>query len=144
MKRTANANWKGNVFEGAGTLTTQSKVFEKQPYSFKLRFENEDGQLGTNPEELIAAAHAGCFGMALSAELSKAELPPEELNVDAELTLEKNDAGFAITKILLKLDAKIPNIDEAKFMELAGGAKAGCPVSKVLNCDIDLQANLIK
>ncbi|GJM34682.1 MAG: osmotically inducible protein OsmC [Saprospiraceae bacterium] len=141
MKRTATAIWKGSGKEGKGTLTTQSGVFKEQPYSFRLRFENEDGKLGTNPEELIGAAHAGCYNMALAVQLSQAGYTAEELNTTATVTLENPGDGFAITTINLNLTAKVPDITESQFRELAEGAKAGCPVSKVLNADITLNIN---
>lgn len=143
MKRTARAVWKGPGLEGSGTLTTpKSKVFEDLPYSLKARFENEDGKMGTNPEELIAAAHAGCFAMALSVGLSKEGHNPDTLKVDAELSLDKQESGWAITKIVLTLDATVPDISEDEFDKIAQGAKAGCPVSKLLNCDIELNYTL--
>jgi len=142
MKRTANAVWKGAGMKGSGTLTTQSGAFEKQPYSVKLRFENEDGKLGTNPEELIAAAHAGCYAMALSVGLENEGYTADTLEVDAVLSLDKSDAGWDITKIALTLNAKVPEITKEKFDELANGAKEGCPVSKVLNCEITLDYTL--
>ena len=142
MKRTAKAIWKGSGKDGKGTLSTQSGVFDKQPYSVKLRFQNEDGKLGTNPEELIAAAHSGCYAMALSVALEKEGFTADTLNVDAELSLDKQDDGWAITKVALKLDAKVPGIENDKFDELAQGAKKGCPVSKVLNADITLDYTL--
>lgn len=144
MKRTAKAIWKGSGMKGSGTLDTPSGVFDKQPYSIKTRFENEDGKLGTNPEELIAAAHAGCYAMALSVELGKEGFEPDALDTEAELTLDKENGGWAITRILLTLEAKVPGISEEKFDNIAKGAKAGCPVSKVLNCDIDLTYTLNK
>ncbi len=142
MKRTARAVWKGPGMEGSGTLSMQSGVFKEQPYSIKTRFENEDGKLGTNPEELIAAAHAGCYAMALSVELGKEGFTPETLETDAILTLDKVDAGWSITKIVLKLKAKVPGISKDKFDKIAHGAKKGCPVSRVLNCDIELNYTL--
>lgn len=142
MKRTGKAVWKGSGLEGSGTLTTQSGAFDKQPYSVKLRFENEDGKKGTNPEEMIATAHAGCFAMALSVELGKAGYTADEINVDANLSLDKDGEGWAITKIDLKLNATVPEISEEKFSELANGAKEGCPVSKVLDCEITLDHKL--
>ena len=128
--------------EGSGTLTTQSGAFDKQPYSVKLRFENEDGKKGTNPEELIAAAHAGCYAMALSVELSKAGYTADTLEVDAKLSLDKDGDGWAITKIELHLDAKVPDVSDDEFDKLANGAKEGCPVSKVLDCEITLDYTL--
>lgn len=142
MKRTAKAVWQGAGTSGKGMLTTQSGAFDEQPYSVKLRFENEDGKLGTNPEELIAAAHSGCFAMALSVALEKEGYTADTLKVDAQLMLDKQDGGWAITKIALKLDAKVPGIENEKFDELAQGAKKGCPVSKVLNADITLDYTL--
>jgi len=142
MKRTGKAVWKGSGSEGSGTLTTQSGAFDKQPYSVKLRFENEDGKKGTNPDEMIATAHAGCFAMALSVELEKAGYTADEINVDANLSLDKEGKGWAITKIELKLNASVPEISEEKFAELANGAKEGCPVSKVLDCEITLDYKL--
>jgi lipoyl-dependent peroxiredoxin len=142
MKRRANAVWKGAGTKGSGTLTTQSGAFKDQPYSLKLRFENEDGKQGTNPEELIAAAHSGCFAMALSVGLEKAGYTSEKLDVKAVLDLDKQDNGWAITKITLNLDATVPDISEDEFDELAKGAKDGCPVSNVLNCEIALEYTL--
>lgn len=132
MKRKANAIWNGSTKEGSGKLTAPSGVLDKTPYSFKARFENEDGKLGTNPEELIAAAHAGCFNMALSVALGEEGFKPDELNTDATVKLEKTDGGFEITSIELKLAAKVPEIEENKFKELAQGAKEGCPISRAL------------
>lgn len=142
MKRKASAVWNGTGKEGKGHLTTQSGVFTEQPYSARLRFENEDGKAGTNPEELIGAAHAGCYAMALSFALSGAGFTPDELKVDAIVHLEKEEGGFGIPKVELKLEASVPGISEEKFMELANGAKEGCPVSKVLNAEITLDAKL--
>ena len=143
MKRKATAVWKGTGKEGNGTLTTTSGVLNEQPYSFRLRFENEDGKKGTNPEELIAAAHAGCFNMALAVQLGNEGITPDRLHTDAVVTLEKTDSGFGITRIHLSLEARIPNISKEKFMDLAGKAKEGCPVSKVLNAEISLDAKLL-
>jgi lipoyl-dependent peroxiredoxin len=142
MKRTAEAVWKGAGTKGSGTLSTQSGAFKDQPYSLKLRFENEDGKKGTNPEELIAAAHSGCFAMALSVGLEKAGYTAEKLDVKAELDLDKVENGWAITKIALKMKADVPDISEDEFDELAQGAKAGCPVSQVLSCEITLDYTL--
>jgi lipoyl-dependent peroxiredoxin len=142
MKRTANAIWKGAGTKGSGTLTTQSGAFKDQPYSLKLRFENEDGKQGTNPEELIAAAHSGCFAMALSVALEKAGYTSKKLDVKAVLDLDKQDNGWAITKIALNMEASVPGISEDEFDELARGAKEGCPVSSVLNCEITLDYTL--
>ncbi len=142
MKRTAEAVWNGSGTKGSGTLTTQSKAFKEQPYSVKLRFENEDGKKGTNPEELIAAAHAGCFAMALSVELEKAGYTADTLEADAELSLDQVEGGWEISKIALKLNATVPGIDKEEFKKLAHGAKEGCPVSQVLNCDVTLDYTL--
>ena len=143
MKRTANAVWKGTGKEGKGTLTTQSGAFKEQPYSFRMRFQNEDGKEGTNPEELIAAAHAGCFNMALAVQLSNAGFTPGELKTEAKLHLETVEGAPTITKIELTLVAEVPGIGKEKFMELANGAKANCPVSRVLKAaEITLEASL--
>ena len=139
MKRKINAIWKGDGADGTGVLTAQSGAFNNMPYSFKTRFKNDDGTLGTNPEELIAAAHAGCFNMKLSFVLNESDYNPEELNTDAVLTFEDGK----VISIELNLKAKIPNIDEEKFQELAEEAKENCPISGVLNCDIILKATLI-
>jgi osmotically inducible protein OsmC len=139
MARKATAVWNGSLKEGKGNISTESGVLSKSPYSFKTRFENERG---TNPEELIAAAHAGCFTMALAAELGKAGTTPENLETTAAVTLEKQDAGFAITKIHLDLTARIPNADKAAFEKAAQAAKAGCPVSKLFKAEITMTAKL--
>ncbi|MCB0657306.1 MAG: OsmC family peroxiredoxin [Saprospiraceae bacterium] len=143
MKRKATAVWHGGGPEGTGTLTTMSGAFKEHPYSAKLRFQNEDGKEGTNPEELVAAAHAGCFNMALAFKLSAAGLEPEELQTQAVLTMEKLEAGWTIQSILLKLEAKIPGLSEGQFQEYAASAKAGCPISRLLKCDIELEAKLL-
>lgn len=143
MIRTATANWSGDGATGQGALTTQSGVFTDQPYSFKLRFENEDGKAGTNPEELIAAAHSGCFTMALAFALARAGFTATSMTTDAAVKLEPVEGGFGITGITLKLKASIPGITEAQFQELAAGAKAGCPISKALSATpITLEAVL--
>ncbi len=142
MKRKASAVWTGPGATGTGRLAMESGVFTEQPYSFTSRFETTGNQPKTNPEELIAAAHAGCFAMALSFGLGGAGFTPDSLNVEAEMDFDKVGEGFEITKITLNLNAVIPNIEEAQFMEIANGAKEGCPVSKVLNCEIVLNANL--
>ena len=139
MKRKINAIWKGDGADGTGVLTAQSGAFNNMPYSFKTRFKNDDGTLGTNPEELIAAAHAGCFNMKLSFVLNESDYNPEELNTDSVLTFEDGK----VISIELNLKAKVPNIDEEKFQELAVEAKENCPISGVLNCDIILKAALI-
>lgn len=143
MKRTAKAVWNGSGTDGSGKLSTpQSKAFANLPYSVKLRFENEDGTKGTNPEELIAAAHAGCFAMALSVALEKEGYTAETIETEAVLSLEKQNGGWAIKKSALKLEAKVPDISEDKFDEIAEGAKKGCPVSKLLNAEITLDYTL--
>ena len=140
MERKAGAVWKGGLKDGKGTVTTASGVLTGTPYSFSTRFENEKG---TNPEELIAAAHAGCFSMALSAQLGNANLKPESISTEAKVTLEKVEGGFGITKIHLDVKAKVPGADQAAFQKAADAAKAGCPVSKVLRADISMDAKLI-
>lgn len=139
MKRTASANWTGGLKDGKGNISTQSGILDATPYGFSTRFENEPG---TNPEELIAAAHAGCFTMALSAQLGEAGMTAESLRTSATVTLDKVDGGFAITAIHLDLTAKIPGADQAKFDEAANQAKLGCPVSKLFKADITLDAKL--
>jgi osmotically inducible protein OsmC len=140
MDRTANAVWKGNLKEGNGTLDTQSGALKGTPYSFKMRFEDESGKSGTNPEELIAAAHAGCFAMQLSHVLAENGTPATELDATAVVTLVP---GTGITGSALTLVGKVPGIDAAKFQELAEQAKAGCPVSKALGAiKVSLDAKL--
>ena len=139
MIRKAKAVWRGTGKDGTGNLTTDSGILSQTPYSFKTRFESEKG---TNPEELIAAAHAGCFTMALAFQLAGAGFTPTELSTEAAVSLEPEGQGFKISRSALTLRAKIPNIDEAKFKELAGNAEKGCPVSKVLNAQITLDAKL--
>lgn len=136
--KSANARWSGDLKTGKGLISTESGVMNDTPYGFKHRFE---GEPGTNPEELIAAAHAGCFSMALSKILGDADMVAQEIKTTAKVTLEQVGEGFEITKIHLDLSAYIPNGDEAKFEECAQAAKAGCPVSKVLNADITLDIN---
>jgi lipoyl-dependent peroxiredoxin len=133
MIRKSTAVWRGDGLHGKGALTTQSGVFADQPYSFQTRFQSEDGKAGTNPEELIGAAHAGCFAMALSFALSDAGHAPEELRVTAGVDLQKVDDGFAIKGIALTLEGKVPGVDAKKFEEIAQAAKKGCPVSKALS-----------
>ena len=139
MKRTASAVWRGNLKEGKGTLSTESGVLSQTAYSFSTRFAEERG---TNPEELIAAAHAGCFSMALSAELGKASLSPESIETTANLTMEKLDAGWTVTAIHLDVKARIPGADQAKFAAAANAAKAGCPISRLLKATITMDAKL--
>ena len=139
MRRKVNAIWKGNGADGNGTLTAQSGAFNNMPYSFKTRFENDNGSLGTNPEELIAAALAGCFNMKLSFVLNEADFNPEELNTEALLTFEDGK----VISIELDLKAKVLGIKDEKFIELAEDAKNNCPISGVLKCEIILNASLV-
>lgn len=139
MKRSASAVWQGDLKGGRGTISTASTVLQDTQYSFGTRFENG---AGTNPEELIAAAHAGCFAMALSAALGGAGFTPERLAASATVSLDQVQGGWSITAVELKLDAKVPGIDQAKFDEIAQEAKKNCPVSKVLNAEISLQSTL--
>ena len=144
FKRTASAVWRGSGAEGSGLLTGPSGVLNDTPYSAKLRFQNEDGKAGTNPEELIAAAHAGCYIMALSFRLSGAGFPPSELRCSATIDMEKGDAGWSFAKITLHLEASVPGLAADQFMEHANAAKAGCPVSKALAAvPIELEAKLV-
>lgn len=144
FKRTASAVWNGTGPDGSGSLSGPSGVLTNTPYSAKARFQNEDGRAGTNPEELIAAAHAGCYIMALSFGLTNAGFTPKELRCTATITMEKSDSGWSFAKITLNLEAEIPEISEEKFLELAQGAKAGCPVSKALSAvPIELEAKLV-
>ena len=140
MVRKASAVWKGSLKEGKGTISSESGVLSSTPYSFSTRFENAKG---TNPEELIAAAHAGCFTMALSAQLGTAGITPESLETTASLTLDKLDAGWSITKIHLDVAARIPGVDKAAFDKAAENAKAGCPVSRLLKAEITMTARLV-
>ncbi|MFN8236908.1 MAG: OsmC family protein [Chitinophagales bacterium] len=132
LKRKAAAVWNGTGLEGSGKLTSTSGVLKETPYSFAARFQSEDGKAGTNPEELIAAAHAGCFSMALSFQLTNAGFPPVSIHTEAVVSIEKGDSGFGFTGIHLELEAHVPGVSEEKFQELAGVAKANCPVSKAL------------
>jgi lipoyl-dependent peroxiredoxin len=145
MKRSATAVWNGTGLEGNGRLNTTSGALKDLPYSTKMRFEDESGRSGTNPEELIAAAHAGCFNMALSFQLTGAGHPPDELHTEAVVTLEKNPdgSGWTVKSSALKLRGKVPGIDAARFRELAEAAKAGCPISRALGAiGISLDAQL--
>ena len=139
MIRSAKAVWRGTGRDGKGELSTDSGVLQQTPYSFRTRFENEKG---TNPEELIAAAHAGCFTMALAFGLQIAGYTPIELDTQAAVTLEPEGKGFRISRSTLTLRAQVPNLDEAKFLELAGDAEKNCPVSKLLKAEITLDAKL--
>ncbi len=139
MKRNAKAVWKGGLKDGKGTISTDSGVLSDTQYSFNTRF--EEGK-GTNPEELIAAAHAGCFSMALSAQLEEGGLTAESIRTTASVRLDKTDAGFAITSVHLDVAARVPGADRQAFETAAQNAKAGCPVSKVLNAEITMDARL--
>jgi len=139
MERTASAVWNGSLKEGKGTITTQSGVLSDAPYSFVTRFENGKG---TNPEELIAAAHAGCFTMALSAQLGTMNFTPQSLRTSAKLTLEKLDVGWTISKIHLDVSARVPGISASAFESAAASAKANCPVSRLLKTEITMDAHL--
>ena len=139
MKRKASAVWQGGLKDGKGTISTDSGVLEQTQYSFSTRF--EEGK-GTNPEELIAAAHAGCFSMALSGQLGNAGMTAESINTMATVTLEKTDAGFTITKVHLDVTARIPGAEQAAFETAANNAKAGCPISRLLKAEITMDARL--
>ena len=139
MKRKGSAVWRGGLKDGKGIVSTDSGVLANTQYSFSTRF--EDGK-GTNPEELIAAAHAGCFSMALSAQLGGAGITPEQIQTTATVSLDKTDGGFAITAIHLDVVAKIPGGDKQAFETAANNAETGCPVSKVLNAPITMDARL--
>lgn len=139
MKKTASAHWQGGIKDGKGTISTQSGALANNPYGFNTRFED---QPGTNPEELLGAAHAGCFSMALSKELGDAGMTAESIDTKAEVTLDKVEGGFAISAVHLTLHAKIPGADREAFEQAVETAKNGCPVSKVLNAEITLEATL--
>ena len=140
MIRRASAVWNGSLKEGKGKISTESKVLSNAQYSFSTRF--EDG-IGTNPEELIAAAHAGCFSMALSAQLGGAGITPESIETTAAVTLEKTEVGFTVTKVHLDVAARIPGANAAAFEKAAQDAKAGCPISRLLKAEITMSAKLI-
>lgn len=139
MQRKGSAIWKGGLKDGKGTVSTQSGALKDLQYSFSTRFENGTG---TNPEELIAAAHAGCFSMALSAQLGEAGMTAESIETTATVTLEKTDAGFTVTKSHLDTTVRIPGADKAKFETAANNAKAGCPISRLLKAEITMDAKL--
>ena len=139
MIKKAWAVWKGSIKDGGGTISTETGVLNEAPYGFKSRFENGKG---TNPEELIGAAHAGCFSMALSLMLGEAGLTPERIETHADVTLDRIGTGFEITASHLTVTARIPGADDAKFQEIANKAKAGCPVSKLLKARITMDAKL--
>ncbi|MGA9121050.1 MAG: OsmC family protein [Bacteroidota bacterium] len=139
MKRNGSAIWNGGLKNGKGRMTTASGVLKDTPYSFSTRFENG---IGTNPEELIAAAHAGCFSMALSGQLENAGMTADSIETTASVTLEKTDAGFTITSVHLDVTARIPHADRKAFETAANNAKAGCPVSRALKVPITMEARL--
>jgi len=139
MLRKGSAVWQGGIRDGKGTVSTESGTLDGAQYSFNTRF--EDGK-GTNPEELLAAAHAGCFSMALSKQLGDAGMTAESINTTAAVRLEKTDAGFSITKVHLDVTARIPGADPEAFQTAAANAKAGCPVSRLFNAEITLDAKL--
>ena len=139
MQSTASAVWKGGLKAGSGAISSRSGVLSETPYTFSTRFE---GSAGTNPEELIAAAHAGCFSMALSAQLGEAGLTPDHVSTTATVTLEKADGGSAVTRIHLDVSARIPGADQSAFDTAANNAKTGCPISKLMNAEISMSANL--
>jgi osmotically inducible protein OsmC len=139
IKRNASAQWNGGLKDGKGSISTASGTLQKTQYSFGTRF--EEG-VGTNPEELIAAAHAGCFSMALSGQLTNAGTPPESIDTTATVTMEKLEAGFTVTGVHLDVTAKVPGIDQAAFETAANNAKAGCPISRLLNATITMDAKL--
>lgn len=144
LKRTSTAVWHGNGPKGSGTITTLSGAFKDQPYSVNSRFVAEDGKAGTNPEELIAAAHSSCFTMALAFQLTNANVEPTELKTVATVSMDKDAAGWTITGIHLEVEGKVPGVDNAKFVELAETAKKGCPVSRALSATpITLAAKLL-
>ncbi|MCE2542614.1 MAG: OsmC family protein [Acidobacteria bacterium] len=139
MDSKASAVWNGSLKDGSGQISSESGVLSSAAYTFATRFE---GSAGTNPEELIAAAHAGCFSMALSAQLGGAGLTPDHVSTTATVTLEQTDGGFAVTKVHLDVSARVPGADQAAFDTAAGNAKAGCPISKLLNAEISMDATL--
>lgn len=137
INKFANAQWEGDLKSGKGQITTESGALKSNPYGFNTRF---DGQAGTNPEELIAAAHAGCFSMALSAELGKAGITADKIETKCTISLEKDDGGFSVTKSHLVLAVTAPSADSAALEKAANDAKKGCPISKLLNAEISLEA----
>lgn len=140
MKRNASAHWEGSLEKGKGTISTETGVLEKQPYGFNSRFE---GGAGTNPEELIGAAHAGCFSMALSMILGEDNHTPDSIDTKASVELKKSEGGFSIASVHLEVKASVPGLDAEGFEKAANKAKEGCPVSKVLNAEITMDAKLV-
>jgi len=143
LKRSSTAVWHGTGPKGSGHLTTLSGAFKEQPYSANARFQSEDGKAGTNPEELIAAAHSGCFTMALAFQLTNAGFEPTELTTIATVSMEKQDPGWTITNIHLETSGTVPNATAEKFAELADTAKQGCPISRALSTPITMSAKLL-
>lgn len=139
IKRNASAEWNGGLKDGKGSISTESGVLTNTQYSFGTRFENG---AGTNPEELIGAAHAGCFSMALSGQLTNAGSPPDSIRTKATVSMEKTDAGFTVTSVHLDVTARVPGIDQAAFDTAANNAKTGCPISRLLNAQITMDAKL--
>lgn len=139
IQRSGSAQWRGGLKDGTGAISTQSGALKEHPYGFASRFE---GVAGTNPEELIGAAHAGCFTMALSLALNKAGFTAEQLETKAVVTLEQDATGFVISSVALTLNAKVPGVEDAQFQEIAADAKANCPVSRLLDAEITLKATL--
>ena len=139
MQRKASAVWRGALRDGKGTISTDSGTLKDTQYSFSTRFENG---VGTNPEELIAAAHAGCFAMAFSAELGKAGITPESISATATVTLDKTNEGFSVTQSHLDVTAKVPGADKGKIIEIANAAKAGCPITRLLNAKVTMDAKV--
>lgn len=142
INKFGTANWKGKIKEGGGTISTETAALKDQPYGFNARFE---GGKGTNPEELVGAAHAACFAMALSLNLTENDFEAENINAKSTLSLEKDSAagGFKVSKAHVEVTATVPGISEEKFMELANATKEGCPISKLLNADISMDAKLV-
>jgi osmotically inducible protein OsmC len=140
MKRNASAVWKGGLKDGAGTISTDAGALSNVPYNYRMRFENEPG---TNPEELVAAAHAACFSMFLAMVLENAGMKAENISTKASVTLEQVDGGFSVTSSSLETAVKVPNADRAAFQKAAESAKTGCPISKLLNAKITLDAKLV-
>lgn len=140
MKRKASAVWNGDLKNGKGSISSESGALSNVQYSFSTRFENG---VGTNPEELIAAAHAGCFSMALSAQLGEAGMKPEKIETSATVTMDKQEKGWTVTEVVLDVKAKVPGADAAAFNKAANDAKAGCPISRLLNAKITMNAALV-
>ncbi len=140
MKRSASAVWKGGLQDGRGTVSADSGVLSNTPYTYKMRFENEKG---TNPEELVAAAHAACFSMALSLQLGQAGMTADSIETKATVSLDKLESGFTVTSSHLETRVKVPNADKAAFAKAAENAKSGCPISKLLNAKITMDAALV-